>query len=83
MLCSRATHNKPVPGAGQGRAALSSQSLRSVSRGSMGLNPADPLLRQNEEVLQVRQLITCSYLFGEDGPPDLCPDMDTYRSGPN
>ncbi|CAK0737369.1 hypothetical protein CVIRNUC_000901 [Coccomyxa viridis] len=30
---------------------ISSQSLRSVARGSMGLAPADPLLRQNEEVL--------------------------------
>lgn len=34
-------------------ARLSSQSLRSVSRGSMGLSPADPLLRQNDEVLLV------------------------------
>ncbi len=39
--------------AGPESARLSSQSIRSVARGSMGLNPADPLLRQNEEVLQV------------------------------
>lgn len=34
-------------------ARLSSQSIRSVASGSMGLKLADPLLRQNEEVLQV------------------------------
>ena len=40
-----------VAGPESGR--ISSQSLRSVARGSMGLAPADPLLRQNEEVLLV------------------------------
>jgi hypothetical protein len=51
--------------AGQNR----SQSLRSVARGSMGLNPADPLLRQNEEVLQVRQPTPCFHLFGVIAQP--------------
>lgn len=39
--------------AGPDSTRLSSHSIRSVARGSMGLNPADPLMRQNEEVLQV------------------------------
>ena len=56
-------------GAGQNRAVLSSQSLRSVVRGSMGLNPTDPLLRQNEEVLQVRQPTPCFHLFRVNAHP--------------
>lgn len=54
-----------VAGPESGR--ISSQSLRSVARGSMGLAPADPLLRQNEEVLLV-SLPRCA-----------CPLSDEYR----
>ena len=46
-----------VAGPESGR--MSSQSLRSVARGSMGLSPADPLLRQNEEVLLVSPAALC------------------------
>lgn len=69
MLCPVADHSGCMTGAGHNRAALSSQSLRSVARGSMGLNPADPLLRQNEEVLQVRQPTPCFHLFGVNAHP--------------
>ena len=48
-----------VPMAGPESARISSQSLRSVTRGSMGLSPADPLLRQNEEVLLVSPSALC------------------------
>ena len=61
---SLGSHLGFVADAGQNR----SQSLRSVARGGMGLSPADPLLRQNEEVLQVRKPTPCFHLFGVTTP---------------
>lgn len=47
------TEMKSAFATGPDSARMSSQSIRSVTRGSLGLNPSDPLQRQNEEVLQV------------------------------
>ena len=56
MLALNRTEMTLAFATGPDSARMSSQSIRSVTRGSLGLNLSDPLQRQNEEVLQVGHL---------------------------